>query len=118
MIKITSVASAPPKAAQDLHERWLPEVICMELTSFSSSLGKSVYNINFKTKYCHEVFNIPAFRQDCEKIFRGVAATERLGVLGLGFDRHHTHIVVEAKITDTIPGIVKKLKLVAFHQSI
>jgi REP element-mobilizing transposase RayT len=82
----------------------------MELTSFSSAVGKLVYHINFKTKYGHEVFNIIYFRNDCEHIFRQVAEDEHLQIIGLGFDRHHVHLVVEAKLTDTIPNIVKKFK--------
>jgi len=82
----------------------------VELTSFSSAVGKLVYHINFKTKYGHEVFNFPYFRADCEQIFREVAKSENLKILGVGFDRHHTHLVLETRITHTIPGIIKKLK--------
>jgi REP element-mobilizing transposase RayT len=82
----------------------------VNLTSFSSAVGKLVYQINFKTKYGHEVFTIPEFRRDCEEIFRQVAENESLQLLGVGFDKHHTHLVIEAKLTDTIPNIVKKFK--------
>ena len=76
----------------------------------SSSYTRLVIHVTFKAKYCHEVFNISAFKNRCEQIFREVAAEQGVQIIEIGFDRDHVHMIWQIKIFQSISDIAKSFK--------
>jgi len=40
-----------------------------EIRHHSSSVGRNILYLSFKTKYCHDIFNFPDVQKRCEEIF-------------------------------------------------
>ena len=83
----------------------------MEMRSFSSSYGRSVHHVSYKVKYCHRIFDwYPAVRKKCEKIFFEVARNKDVGLLELGFDGDHVHMVIAIRPTHSLAEVAKWFK--------
>jgi REP element-mobilizing transposase RayT len=67
-----------------------------EIRHHSSSVGRNVLHISFKTKYSHNVFNFPELQKRCEEIFREVSENKRWVLREIGFDKNHVHITIDA----------------------
>jgi hypothetical protein len=68
-----SSSSAPP--GENFMDR--VSVSSAEIRHHSSSVGRNVLHLSFKTKYCHNIFNFPEVQQRCEEIFREVSEKHR-----------------------------------------
>ena len=67
--------------------------------------------MSFKTKYCHNVFDIVEFKERCEELLLLAAAEIGVEITELGFDRNHVHIdICWMRITLSVDQISKKLK--------
>jgi len=82
---------------------------CAEIRHHSSSVGRNVLHLSFKTKYCHNVFNLPEVQKRCEEIFREVCEKRRWVLREIGFDQDHVHITIDAG-TKGPEDIAKALK--------
>ena len=80
-----------------------------EIRHHSSSVGRNVLHLSFKTKYCHDIFNFPELQKRCEEIFREVCEKHRWILREIGFDQDHVHITIDAG-TDGPKDIAKALK--------
>jgi putative transposase len=80
-----------------------------EIRYHSSSVGRNVLHLSFKTKYCHNVFNFPDVQRRCEELFREVSEKKRWILREIGFDQNHVHITIDAG-TDGPKDIAKELK--------
>jgi putative transposase len=87
-----SSSSAPP--GEIFMDR--VSVGCAEIRYHSSSVGRNVLHLSFKTKYCHNVFNFPEVQKRCEEIFREVCEKRRWVLREIGFDQDHVHITIDA----------------------
>jgi REP-associated tyrosine transposase len=87
-----SSSSAPP--GEIFMDR--VSVGCAEIRHHSSSVGRNVLHLSFKTKYCHNVFNFPEVQKRCEEIFREVCEKRRWVLREIGFDQDHVHITIDA----------------------
>ena len=67
-----------------------------EIRHHSSSVGRNVLHLSFKTKYAHNVFNFPELQKRCEEIFREVSENHRWILREIGFDKNHVHITIDA----------------------
>jgi REP element-mobilizing transposase RayT len=67
-----------------------------EIRRHSSSIGRNVLHLSFKTKYCHSIFNFPDVQKRCEEIFREVCKQHRWILREIGFDQDHVHITIDA----------------------
>ena len=80
-----------------------------EIRHHSSSVGRNVLHLSFKTKYCHNIFNFPELQKRCEEIFREVCEKHRWILREIGFDQDHVHFTIDAG-TDGPKDIAKALK--------
>jgi putative transposase len=90
---LISSSSAPPG------EKFFMDRISVnhaEIRHHSSSVGRNVLHISFKTKYSHNVFNFPELQKRCEEIFREVSEQKRWILREIGFDKNHVHITIDA----------------------
>jgi putative transposase len=85
-------SSAPP--GENFMDR--VSVGCAEIRHHSSSVGRNVLHLSFKTKYCHNIFNFPEVQKRCEEIFREVSEKHRWILREIGFDQDHVHITIDA----------------------
>ena len=67
-----------------------------EIRHHSSSVGRNILHLSFKTKYCHDIFNFPDVQKRCEEIFREVCKKHRWVLREIGFDQDHIHIIIDA----------------------
>ena len=67
-----------------------------EIRHHSSSVGRNILHLSFKTKYCHDIFNFPDVQKRCEEIFREVCEQHRWILREIGFDQDHVHITIDA----------------------
>jgi len=67
-----------------------------EIRHHSSSIGRNVLHLSFKTKYCHNIFNDAQVQKRCEEIFREVCEKHRWILREIGFDKNHVHITIDA----------------------
>jgi putative transposase len=100
-----SSSSAPP--GENFMDR--VSVSFAEIRHHSSSVGRNVLHLSFKTKYCHSIFNFPDVQRRCEEIFREVSKKHRWVLREIGFDQDHVHITIDAG-TDGPKDIAKELK--------
>jgi hypothetical protein len=100
-----SSSSAPP--GENFMDR--VSVGSAEIWHHSSSVGRNVLHLSFKTKYCHNIFNFPDVQRRCEEIFREVSEKHRWILREIGFDQDHVHITIDAG-TDGPKDIAKALK--------
>jgi putative transposase len=82
---------------------------CAEIRHHSSSVGRNVLHLSFKTKYCHNIFNFSEVQQRCEEIFREVCDKHRWVLREIGFDQDHVHMTIDAGI-DGPKDVAKALK--------
>jgi len=80
-----------------------------DLISYSSSIGRAVFHIGFKAKYCHKIFGIEEVRNRCREIFLGVAEEHKIPVYKIGFDDDHVHFEADIGLK-SIPEIAKLFK--------
>jgi putative transposase len=80
-----------------------------EIRHHSSSIGRNVLHLSFKTKYCHNIFNFPEIQKHCEEIFLEVCKKHRWILREIGFAQDHVHITIDAG-TDGPKDIAKALK--------
>jgi putative transposase len=100
-----SSSSAPP--GENFMDR--VSVGFAEIRHHSSSVGRNVLHLSFKTKYCHNIFNFPEVQKRCEEIFREVCEKHRWVLREIGFDQDHVHITIDAG-TKGPEDIAKALK--------
>ena len=84
-------------------------VSCAEIRHHSSSIGRNVLHLSFKTKYCHSIFNFPEVQKRCKEIFREVCKKHRWILREIGYDQDHVHITIDAGINGP-KDIAKALK--------
>jgi putative transposase len=82
----------------------------MDFIRGSSSYARIGLHVTFKVKYCHEVFDIEAFRNRCREIFMCTASEQRVCIEEIGFDGDHVHMVWQVMITHQIDRLVKIFK--------
>ncbi|MBN2599876.1 MAG: transposase [Candidatus Thermoplasmatota archaeon] len=80
-----------------------------EIRHHSSSVGRNVLHLSFKTKYCHNIFNFADVQRRCEELFREISEKNRWVLREIGFDQNHVHITIDAG-TDGPKDIAKELK--------
>ena len=80
-----------------------------DLISYSSSIGRAVFHIGFKAKYCHKIFGIEEVRNRCREIFLSVAEKYNISVYKIGFDDDHVHFEADIGLK-SIPEIAKLFK--------
>ena len=80
-----------------------------DLTRHSSSIGRAVFHMSFKVKYCHKIFEFRQVKQRCEEIFIEVAVAHKITITEIGFDKDHVHLVVDIGLK-SIPEVAKLLK--------
>ena len=76
---------------------------------YSSSVGRAMFHIGFKAKYCHKVFGFEKVRNRCKEIFLGVAETHKIAIYNIGFDDDHVHFKADIGLK-SIPEIAKLFK--------
>ena len=81
-----------------------------DLSSFSSSLGKSRHHISFIPKYRHKIFGFERIKRVCEKSFYETAEKYGFRIIELGFDIDHLHMVVEIPPRYSISQMIKLFK--------
>ena len=79
-------------------------------TRGSSSVTRLEEHVCFKAKYCHRVFDYPAFRARCEEIFREVAEKHGVVIHEMGFDGDHVHMDWQIRPVDSLSGLAKAFK--------
>ena len=80
-----------------------------DLTRHSSSIGRAVFHMSFKVKYCHKIFEFRQVKKRCEEIFIEVAVAHKITITEIGFDKDHVHLVVDIGLK-SIPEVAKLLK--------
>jgi putative transposase len=80
-----------------------------EIRHHSSSVGRNVLHLSFKTKYCHSIFNFLELQKRCKEIFHEVCKKHRWVLREIGYDQDHVHITIDAG-TDGPKDIAKALK--------
>jgi len=81
----------------------------MQLIRRSSSLGRAVFHIGFKTKYCKEIFRYTAVKEYCIEIFFNVAERYKIRIIEIGFDLEHVHMIADIGLY-SIPQVAKWFK--------
>jgi len=81
----------------------------VEIRHYSSSVGRSVLHLSFKTKYCHEIFYNKPVEKRCEEIFREVSEQHQWFLQVIGFDKDHVHMIIDAE-TKGQKDVAKALK--------
>jgi putative transposase len=77
----------------------------------SSSLFRLEAHLSFKTKYCHNVFDIMEFKERCTELLLEAAAHTGIEITELGYDRNHVHLDVHwTRITLSLDQVAKALK--------
>ena len=77
----------------------------------SSSVFRLEAHMSFKTKYCHNVFDIAEFKERCRELLLLAAGDIGVEVTEIGFDRNHVHMDIQwLRITLSVDRISKKLK--------
>ena len=68
-------------------------------------------HMSFKTKYCHNVFDIVEFKERCTELLLQAAADIGAEITELGYDRNHVHMDIRwMRITLSVDRIAKALK--------
>ena len=80
-----------------------------DLTRHSSSIGRAMFHICFKVKYCHEIFVFKQVEQRCEEIFIEVAVRYGIRITDIGFNKDHVHLVADIGLL-SISQVAKLLK--------
>ncbi len=82
-----------------------------EFVRGSSSVFRIEAHLSFKTKYCHDVFDIVEFKDRCTELLLEAAAEMGVEITEIGFDRNHVHMDIQwMLITLSVDQIAKKLK--------
>ena len=81
-----------------------------DLSSFSSSIGRSRHHISFITKYRHKIFGFGRIKTICEKSFYETAEKYGFKIIELGFDIGHLHMVVEIPPKYSVSQMMKFFK--------
>ena len=82
-----------------------------EFVRGSSSIFRLEAHMSFKTKYCHNVFDIVEFKDRCQELLLEAAAEIGVEITEIGFDRNHTHMDIRWMLITLSPAqIAKKLK--------
>jgi putative transposase len=76
----------------------------------SSSYTRLEEHVCFKAKYCHRVFDYPAFRVRCEEIFREVAEEQNVVIHEMGFDGDHVHMDWQIRPVHSLSKLAKAFK--------
>ena len=66
-----------------------------DIQKYAHGLSSIFVHMSFKTKYCHNVFNIKNFREACGTCFKEVAITYELNLISIGFDSNHAHMIID-----------------------
>ena len=88
----------------------MDQVSGASIKSYSSSVGKNVMHVCFKTKYCHRVFDDERVKGRCEEIFRETAGRYGMAIREIGFDHDHVHLTVDAGPNHSPASMAKALK--------
>lgn len=75
----------------------------------SSSIGRHLIHISFKTKYCHEIFKYKQVEDLCRHIFLQTAKDIGIDIQELGFDKNHAHMIADIGLV-SVPEVAKYLK--------
>ena len=82
-----------------------------EFVRGSSSIFRIEAHMSFKTKYCHNVFDIVEFKDRCAELLLEAAAGIGAQITELGFERNHVHMDIQwLRITLSADQVAKKLK--------
>ena len=81
----------------------------MNLITRSSSIGRAMFHIGFKAKYCHKIFDIEEVRNRCKEIFLSVSEKYKIPIFNIGFDEDHVHFEADIGLR-SIPEIAKLFK--------
>ena len=82
-----------------------------EFVRGSSSIFRIEAHMSFKTKYCHNVFDIVEFKDRCTELLLEAAAGIGVEITEHGYDRNHVHLDVRwMQISLSADRIAKKLK--------
>ena len=66
-----------------------------DIVKYAHGLKRIWVHMSFKIKYCHEVFNHPEIREECQNIFEAVADDKKLELYSSGFDANHAHFIID-----------------------
>jgi len=75
----------------------------------SSSIGRHLMHVSFKTKYCNEIFEYEEVEKLCRYIFLKTAEEMKIDMQELGFDKNHVHMAMDVGLF-SITEVAKKLK--------
>lgn len=87
----------------------------MELVRRSSSIGKAMFHLCFKVKYCKKIFDNKTIEQRCRQLLCEAASSNDIEVYEIGFDRDHVHMVADIGL-HSIPEVAKLLKGYSGHK--
>ena len=76
----------------------------------SSSVGRHVMHVCFKTKYSHKIFDDGQVKARCEEVMRETAGRYGMEIREMGFDRDHVHLTVDAGPNHSPASMAKALK--------
>lgn len=77
----------------------------------SSSIFRMEAHMSFKTKYCHNVFDIVEFKERCTELMLQAADVIGAEITEIGYDRNHVHMDIRwMRITLSVDLIAKALK--------
>jgi len=82
----------------------------MQFIRGSSSYTRLEFHVSYKVKYCHEVFEIPEIKQECEEIFYEVSRKYEFVIKEIGFRRDHVYLILLLKVTQSLAMVSKWLK--------
>ena len=80
------------------------------LKTYSSSIGRNIMHLCFKTKYCHKIFDDAQVRQRCAEILQETSERHDIAIREMGFDRDHVHLTLGAGPNYSPSSVSKILK--------
>jgi len=85
------------------------------IKKYAHGLSSIYIHMSFKTKYCHDIFEIKKFREACEKCFQDIASEKEIFLQSLGFDSNHIHLICDiGKYSE--PELRKMFKGISGHK--
>jgi len=80
-----------------------------DLRSYSHAQIRIWVHISLKTKFCHNVFDIKKFREECQKLMLGIFKNYDIEYDRIGFDSNHFHTIVDIGLWQ-VSDLIKTMK--------
>ena len=66
-----------------------------DTVKYAHGLKRIWVHMSFKVRYCHKIFQHEEIRNECQKIFNGVAKEKDINLKTVGFDANHAHCIAD-----------------------